>query len=315
MKLAYLFSKCDCLHSFFCISIAVSKSRKCVILNKSNGPEEQNSLKFLDTGDIGEVKSGTIYYRGRKDDIIKRFGHKINLLTVEMTIMQCPRVRTCSCLWLPKPMLLVVYFASETLSTQELSDFLKCKLDEKHWPDKIVRVDNLPTNPHGKVSKQIIAKMFERRQSPQTIDSLKNTFLEELNSAMTESFTYDQIKDKNFFSLGGTSFLGISICNKISLTCPQFGKLILPYLISRKHTIDEIMQIAGKKVCLDIVKPKKIGKKRLNSDNADKQVAVLACSKRPSTMSYSNAVEFNVVWGINTGKCVDASPTLYQSKL
>lgn len=293
--------------------ISVSKSRKCVILNKSSGPDEQNSLKFVDTGDIGEIKNGTIYYRGRKDDVIKRFGHKINLLIIENTIMQCPRVRTCSCIWLPKPMLLVVYFAAENLSSQELSNFLKCKLDDKHWPDKIIRVDNLPTNPHGKISKQIIAKMFEKLDVPQTLDSLIHLFLKELKFAMTETFTYDQIKSKNFFSLGGTSFLAISICNKISLSCPQFGKLILPYLMSHKSTIEEIMQLAQKKICDVNVKGKKNMKRPLLNNEAEQQTSEIVCSKKTSMLSYSNAVEFNVLWSHDTGKCVDASPTLFQT--
>ncbi|KAJ8725277.1 hypothetical protein PYW07_016235 [Mythimna separata] len=291
----------------------VSKSRKCVILNKSRGPDEQNSIKFVDTGDVGEIKNGTVYYRGRKDDIIKRFGHKISLMTIESTIMQCPRVRTCSCLWLPKPRLLVVYFAAENFSSQELSDFLKCKLDDKHWPDKIVRVDNLPTNPHGKISKQIIAKMFKTADVPQTVDSLRNIFLKELKAAISETFTFDQISDKNFFSLGGTSFLAIAICNKISLTWPQFGKFIMPYLMSHKSTIDEIMQLAYNKICVD-GKPKKgIKRMRLRSDEeAVVQITEAMVSKKTSALTFSNAVEFNVMWRQDTGKCVDASPTLFQ---
>nr|XP_021188937.2 beta-alanine-activating enzyme [Helicoverpa armigera] len=293
--------------------ILVSKTRKCVILNKAKGPEELNSLKFLDTGDIGEIRNGTIYYRGRKDDVIKRFGHKVNLQMIENTIMQCPRVKTCSCVWLPKPMLLAVYFSSETLSSQELSDFLKCKLDDKHWPDKIMRVDNLPTNPHGKVSKQILSKMFEKLIGvPHSVDSLKFMFLKELKAAMSRSFTYDQIKDKDFFALGGTSFLAVSICNKLSQTCPQFSKVILPYLMTQKNTIEEILQIAKKQMSANEAKPKK-RVKRSRSDSEAMGQADYLLQKKASISSNSFPVEFNVMWSHDTGKCVDASPTLFQS--
>uniref|UniRef100_A0A2A4K170 AMP-dependent synthetase/ligase domain-containing protein n=1 Tax=Heliothis virescens TaxID=7102 RepID=A0A2A4K170_HELVI len=292
--------------------ILVSKTRKCVILNKAKGHEEQNSLKFLDTGDIGEIKNGTIYYRGRKDDIIKRFGHKVNLQLIENTLMQCPRVKTCSCMWLPKPMLLVVYFSSETLSSQELSDFLKCRLDDKHWPDKIMRVDNLPTNPHGKVSKQILCKMFERLNStPHSVDSLKFMFLKELKSALSKTFNYDQIKDKDFFSLGGTSFLAISICNKLSHSCPQFSKVILPYLMSQKNSIEEILQIAQRQMCAHEAKAKRRIKRSRSDSEAMGQSGYLVLKK--ASMSSSVPVEFNVMWTHDTGKCVDASPTLFQS--
>ncbi|KAJ0179545.1 hypothetical protein K1T71_005257 [Dendrolimus kikuchii] len=288
--------------------ILLSNTRKCYILNKSKDGDELNSLKFVDTGDIGEVKSGTIYYRGRKDDVIKRFGHKINLQLIESTIMICPRVKTCSCIWLPTPMLLVVYFSSETLSTQELMDFLKCKMDDTHWPDKIVRVDNLPTNPHGKISKQILSRMYEKMvSSPQTLDSLKVIFLKEAKVVLSKNLTYDQIKDQDFFSIGGTSFLAVSMCNRLSLACPQFGKLILPYLMSNKYTIEQIMEIAQKEMGIVESKPKRRMKRCKSAAES------IISYKKNYTEFSGNPVEFMCLWTQNTGKCVDASPTLFQT--
>ncbi|XP_045492128.1 beta-alanine-activating enzyme [Colias croceus] len=291
--------------------ILMSKTRKCVILNKTKGVDEENSLKFIDTGDMGEIRNGTIYYRGRRDDTIKRFGHKVNLQLIESTIMQCPRVKTCSCVWLPKPLLLVVYFSSETLSSQELSDFLKCKLDDKHWPDKIIRVDNLPTNPHGKISRQILAQMFEKiLPLPQSVSSLKLLFLKELKFILNRNFTYEEIKDKDYFSLGGTSFLAISMCNKLCLTCPQFGKLILPHLLSRKSTIEDIMQLAVKELGMEIKPKKRLKRPRSNTESF--LSTTQSIKKATEVPSSSNPIDFVVAWSYDTGKCVDASPSLYQ---
>lgn len=234
---------------------------------------------------------------------------------IESTIMQCPRVKTCSCVWLPKPSLLVVYFSSETLNSQELSDFLKCKLDDKHWPDKVVRVDNLPTNSHGKISKLLISSMCEKNLgNPQNLDSmtLKSIFLKELKVAMCRNFTYEQIKDKHFFAIGGTSFLAVSMCNKLSLTCPQFGKLILPYLMSQRHTIGEIMIIVQKEICLEEPRSKKRTKRCMSHPESFNDYA----SKKTNRESVlCNSLEFIVVWSYDTGKCVDASPTLFQTGL
>ncbi|KAM3967927.1 aminoadipate-semialdehyde dehydrogenase [Aphomia sociella] len=292
--------------------VLVSKTRKCIILNKTNGNEEESSLKFIDTGDLAEIRNGTIYYRGRKDDVIKRFGHKINLQFIESAIMQCPKVKTSSCIWLPKPMLLVVYFSSETINSQELSDFLKCKLDDKHWPDKIIRVDNLPTNPHGKTSKLILSKMYEKTATiSQSFDTLKLHFMKELQLAMSKHFTYDQIKHKDFFAIGGTSFLAVSMCNKLSLSCPRFGKLILPYLISQKNTIDDIMQLAQKEICTKEIKPKKKIKRSLSDSNSLTEIQ----SYKKISQKPTSPVEFIVLWTYDTRKCVDASPSLFQMEL
>lgn len=296
------------------VLITASKTRKCSILNKATSTEEPNSLKCIDTGDIGEVKNGTIYYRGRKDDIIKRFGHKVNLQTIESTIMLCPRVKTCSPIWLPKPMLLVVYFSSETLTSRELSDFLKCKLDDKHWPDKIIRVDNLPMNSHGKISKQILSEMFQKSQKPQTLDSLRMILMKELRVTLNRCFTYEDIKDKDFFSIGGTSFLAVSFCNKLSLICPKYGKVILPYLISQKNTIDEIIHIAVKELGIGEKRTReRLKRSRSNTESfasTGQSIKKIAENVKPR-----NFIEFVVVWTYDTGKCVDASPTLFQNGL
>lgn len=283
----------------------VSKTRKCLVLNKITGDEEINSLKFVDTGDLAEVKNGTIYYRGRKDDIIKRFGHKINLQFIENTIMMCPRVKTCSCLWLPKPMLLVVYFSSETLSSKILSDFLKCKLDDKHWPDKIIRVDNLPMNKHGKTSRQLLSKMYETLPSPPfSLDTLKVEFLQELKQVLSANFTYDNIKDKDFFTVGGTSFLAVTMCNNLSQIHPNLGKFLLPHLMSQKK-IDEIMDLAEKEMNTDSnkTKCKKKLKRTMSGTSADSNL-----SKK---LIPTNSIQFVTMWMYDTGKCVDASPTLF----
>lgn len=297
--------------------ISVSKTRNCMILNKGKGKDEQNFLKFVDTGDIGEINGGTIYYRGRRDDTIKRFGHKVNLQLIEVTIMQCPKVKTCACLWLPKPLLLVVYFSSETINSQELSDFLKCKLDEKHWPDKIMRVDNLPTNSHGKISKQLLCKMYEKTTgTPQSLDSLKMLFMKELNMLLKKCYTYEQVKSKDFFAIGGTSFVALTMANKLSLTFPQMGKLILPYLLSR-NTIDEIIQIVQKEIFGEDSKRKRQMKRCRSANNSEKppsNVGQLAI-KKANTVQSINTIQFMPLWTVDTGKCIDATPTLFQSGL
>lgn len=267
-------------------------------------------MKVIDTGDIGEIKQGTVYYRGRKDDIIKRFGHKVNLLLIESIIMQCPRVKTCSCIWLPKPMLLVVYFSSETLSSKELSDFLKCKLDDKHWPDSIIKVDSLPMNTHGKISKLLLSKMYETVSNvPQTLYTMKVSFLKELQAAMNKHFTYDDIKDQSFIAIGGTSFLAVAVCNKLSQSYPKFAKLILPHLLTNKNTIEDIMQKVQKEVSAN----EKNGKKKLKRMRSDfNSSASLSWKKVNIKDSLSTPVEFIVLWSHDTGKCVDASPTLHE---
>lgn len=261
----------------------------------------------MDTGDIGEVSNGTVYYRGRKDDIIKRFGNKINLQYIENTVMQCSEVKTCSCIWLPKLMLLVLYYSSETIKSHDLSILIKGKLEEKHWPDKIIKVDNLPTNLHGKTSKQILSTMFENDLNKPTIPAT-NAILEELTSMLRTTLPIEEIKNKNYQSIGGTSFLAIAMCNKLSHTYPQLGNFILPYLISNNKTIQDIVQLVEKDYSYEEMKSKKRTKK------PDFRSKRLAYALSEVLELDRNLVEFQELWKFDTGKCVDASPTLCSYK-
>lgn len=266
----------------------------------------------MDTGDVGEMQNGTIYYRGRTDDIIKRFGYKINLQFIESTAMHCPRIKACSCIWMPKPRLLVVYFSSETFSSQDLSDFLKCKLDDRHWPDKIIRVDNLPTNAHGKITRALVTKSFDRLDYPVTLNSLKVKFLMELRDHLNQRFTFEDIKDKDFFSLGGTSFLAVSLCNKVSQTDAGFGRCLLPHLMTPMKTINQVLEEVGREI-------NKITSEHKDTKTLKRVASESVSSCVDSSTSYKKStssvipVQIVIFWTYNTNKCVDASPTVLET--
>lgn len=267
----------------------------------------------MDTGDVGEMQNGTIYYRGRTDDVIKRFGYKINLQFIESTVMLCPRVKACSCIWMPNPRLLVVYFSSETFSSQDLSDFLKCKVDDRHWPDKIIRVNSLPTNAHGKITRALVTKSFDTLDYPVTLNNLKAKFLMELRDLLSQRFTFEDIKDKDFFSLGGTSFLAVSLCNKLSQTDAGFGRCLLPHLMSPTKTISQVVEAVGKEINKNMVEHKD-GKtlKRVASQSTS------SCSETATSKKSTAKVlplQIVIFWTYNTSKCVDASPTLLRTDL
>lgn len=271
----------------------------------------------MDTGDVGEIQNGTIYYRGRTDDVIKRFGYKINLQFIEGTVMHCPRIKACSCIWMPKPRLLVVYFSSETFSSQDLSDFLKCKLDDRHWPDKIIRVNNLPTNAHGKITRALVTKSFDTLDYPVTLNNLKAKFLMELRDHLNQRFAFDDVKDKDFFSLGGTSFLAVSLSNKLSQTDAAFGRYILPHLLTPMKTIKQVIEEVGKEINKNTQENNGVKKdiktlKRVASESTSSCLESTSYKKNSATVIPPQIV---VIWTYNTNKCVDASPTLLPTDL
>lgn len=263
------------------------------------------------------MKNGTIYYRGRRDEVIKRFGHRVNTLIIESTVMLCPKITACACIWLQKPMLLVVYYSSVTFNCQDLTNFLKCKLDDKHWPDKIIRVASIPINEHGKVSKKVLADLYNSELSLTISEnSFKETFMTELNATLVSDMSYEDIKDKDFFSIGGTSFTAITICNRISQCCPEFGKILLPNLVTRRHTIDKIVQQARKRILnIETKEGKRKKARRRSSANESTALPAEEAVVKRNTNTPSELAEFVVLWTYDTGKCIDASPTIFETDL
>lgn len=282
--------------------ILVSEQRKCLVLNNVNS-QSDSECNRIDTGDLGEMKNGTIYYRGRRDDTIKRFGHKVNLQFIEKNAMLHPDVIACSCIWIPKMLLLILYFSSDNIVGNTLAEFLKARLKESFLPDRIIRIKSLPMNEHGKASKESLIKLFENSKISQLNHDFKTTFLNELKTSIDSNIVYDNVKDKDFFAIGGTSLLAVTLCNKLSAQFPEASKNVLPHLLSQKNSVAKIIRIASR---AESKSSTRLKKRRSLSDMNKTDSKML--KKSASCVKYS--VEKS--WSYDTRKCVDASPTLFE---
>lgn len=118
-----------------------------------------------DSGDLVEVKSGQMYYLGRGDNQLKRFGHRINLEYIEKVILEATDVVSCSMVLGPataaggKIIHLFVAPAKNMPSgvetfKSELKERLKESLPRASCPDRIHVILRLPLTDHGKVDKR-----------------------------------------------------------------------------------------------------------------------------------------------------------------
>lgn len=272
-------------------------------------------LNPIDTGDLAIIKNGTIYYRGRRDGLIKRFGTKIHLRYLENYVAQDPRVRACCCVWLPKPMQLVLFFSSYACTSHDVSDLIKnSKLGHNYIPDKIIRVDNFPVTEHGKICKQTLTKIFKAESEKDShTSSINQLILKELRETLRHKLEYEEIQDKDFFTLGGSSFLAVTLCNKLSVKHPFLGKACLPFILQPKNSIKEVLRLVDTKLSpYDMSKWSKEVKSR---KRLKRKPSITSVTKEESQEKLVRTVEFVVLWKFNMGKCVDASPTLFHSGL
>jgi acyl-CoA synthetase (AMP-forming)/AMP-acid ligase II len=116
---------------------------------------------WLRTGDLGELRDGYVYLRGRRGDKIIRGGENIYPLAVERVLASHPRVAEAAVIGRPDrrlgevPWGCVVADGAQP-SVEELEDFLRARLSAFNVPVGWTFLEALPRNASGKVLRREI---------------------------------------------------------------------------------------------------------------------------------------------------------------
>jgi acyl-CoA synthetase (AMP-forming)/AMP-acid ligase II len=120
------------------------------------------------SGDLGLLDAGgTLYIRGRRNELILRGGANVYPAEVERALAECPGVAACAVLGIPDARLgqRVVAAVERTpgalLSAEALAAWLAPRLARYKIPERIAIVDALPRNAMRKVIKRELTALFE----------------------------------------------------------------------------------------------------------------------------------------------------------
>lgn len=248
------------------------------------------------TGDLVKRRNGKIFYYGRSNDIIKRFGSRVDLSRIEHIAHQVhPAV---ACIYTKKK--IVLFYQSEA-EQQLIKYHLQQNLNSSEIPDEYRRINSMPLSDHGKVSKEKLKEIYKEiiKCDEETRLEAEDSFLEAINQIFnlklakgrddTDEPDGKRIKtelDLTFKSLGGTSFDALRLSMKIEESLGISNEL-LPMLLDDTASIREICSY------LKDLKPK---------DAIKIQEIILQQTKICST----------VVAQFDLKKCVDASPALIE---
>jgi fatty-acyl-CoA synthase len=103
----------------------------------------------------------------RLKDLIRSGGEWISSVELENAIMGHPAVREAAVVsakhprWGERPIAIVALKKGQTLSKQELVDYLSKKFPKFWIPDEFIFVESIPKTSVGKFDKKRIRKMFE----------------------------------------------------------------------------------------------------------------------------------------------------------
>jgi len=122
---------------------------------------------WLHTGDIGTIdEEGYVRLVDRKKDLIKSGGEWISSVDLENTLMAHPKIMEAAVIgipdakWQERPMACIVPFPGQSISADEVKDFLKDKFASWWIPEKYITLEQIPKTSVGKFNKRELRQMF-----------------------------------------------------------------------------------------------------------------------------------------------------------
>ena len=135
---------------------------------RTDEPGEQFTQDgWLRTGDVGAISPlGYLRLVDRTKDLVKSGGEWISSVAVENEIMGHPKVAEAAVIavphpkWSERPLACVVAKEGESLTREELRDYLGERLPAWQVPDDVVFIDEVPKTSVGKFSKKTLRDRF-----------------------------------------------------------------------------------------------------------------------------------------------------------
>ncbi|BAY25368.1 non-ribosomal peptide synthase [Calothrix sp. NIES-2100] len=228
----------------------------------SNPFSDEPHSRLYKTGDLVRyLADGNIEYLGRIDNQVKIRGFRIELGELEAVLNTHPQIQqavvivredipgdTCTEQSRSKRLVAYVVKSDESLTTNQLRQFLKQQLPEYMIPSDFVTLDTLPLTPNGKIDRKALptpdAEIIRENEyvAPRTA----------IEQTLTNIWQQLLLKEKisihdNFFEIGGDSILSIQVVSRAK----NSGIQITPKQIFQNQTIAELAQVANTTVSVE----------------------------------------------------------------
>ncbi|OAD57617.1 Acyl-CoA synthetase family member 4, partial [Eufriesea mexicana] len=331
-------------------SLYIGSNQRVCVVNDENIEDLELPL-FRDSGDIVNIdENGRIFYKGRKNSLVKKFGNKVDLTKIQEFVLQIDFVKSSYVVWDDSSHQLHLYFSTKENITNyhdvntNMMRHLS-KLDPLYRPDKIHFMEHVEFTTSGKISLEFSKKHYTQEEL--RYKALDNIDLKEIEVTFTSIWESNlQHKNDGFVKLGGTSILALQISNTISeITDIEFpdliGMLLMDATVNEcfiyiKNTIlsqdqKKIISLKGMPVITTIINIERKQpsgnyneKESLNSVTQTNEIYTCQwykCRgqtyKNVSYVSEEYKIQYDTISNVkvlNTHdleKCVDASPTIF----
>ncbi|CAM5250310.1 D-alanine--poly(phosphoribitol) ligase [Streptomyces spiroverticillatus] len=112
------------------------------------------------SGDLGRFRpDGEVLLRGRRDNQVKRRGHRIDLMDVENALLELPQITAAAVVAKGGPYAGEVWaYAQTDADEREVLAALRDVLPRRMLPDRVVPLTTLPTTTSGKVDRRALSE-------------------------------------------------------------------------------------------------------------------------------------------------------------
>jgi len=145
---------------------------------KGEGDEAFDRDGWFDTGDVATMDQyGYMQITDRAKDVIKSGGEWISSIDVENLAVGHPKVAEAAVIgvshpkWDERPLLVIVLKKGETVTKEELLEFMQGKIAKWWMPDDVVFVEDIPHTATGKIQKITLRQRFKDYRLP-TVESV-----------------------------------------------------------------------------------------------------------------------------------------------
>ncbi|XP_012136575.2 aminoadipate-semialdehyde dehydrogenase [Megachile rotundata] len=196
-----------------------SNTRVCTI-NEEN-VEDLELPVFRDSGDVVSIdKKGNMFYKGRRNSVIKRFGNKVDLIKLEKLMLELNSIKSCYVIWDEKCYKLHLCLILKEKITNypnintEVIEHLQ-KLNSLYRPDKIHLLEHVEFTSNGKISMDFLKQHCLQEQ---TVDQIQDNIDFQKIENIFKSFWNENLKreDDGFVKLGGSSIIALQLSNIVS---------------------------------------------------------------------------------------------------
>ena len=140
---------------------------------KGEGGEAFDKDGWFDTGDVATMDQyGYMQITDRAKDVIKSGGEWISSIDVENLAVGHPKVAEAAVIgishpkWDERPLLVIVLKKGETVTKEELLEFMQGKIAKWWMPDDVVFVEEIPHTATGKIQKITLRQRFKDYRLP-----------------------------------------------------------------------------------------------------------------------------------------------------